>query len=50
MSLDVVGRIWVNGPDARVMIGRTGREVAYVRAEKDAGYVGVVCLERGDGD
>lgn len=45
-----MGSIGVNGPDASNMIGRTGRKMAYVRAEKDAGYVGVMRLERGDGD
>lgn len=50
VSFDVVGRIGVNGPDASHMVGGTGRKVAYVRAEKDAGYVGSMRLERGDRD
>lgn len=50
VSFDVVGRIGVNGPDASVMVGGTGRKVADVRAEKNTGYICCVRLERGDRD
>lgn len=50
ISFNVMGRIGVNRPDASVMVGGTGCKVAYVRAEKNAGYIGGVRLERGDRD
>ena len=50
VALDVVRRGRVDGPDARVVVGGAGRQVADVGAQQDARHVGVVGLEGGDGD
>ena len=40
----------VDAPNARVVVGGTGGEVADVGGEENARYVGGVGLEGGDGD
>lgn len=50
MALDVVWGGGVDGPDSSVVVGGAGGEVADVGADENAGDVGVVGLEGGDGD
>ena len=42
--------VGVDGPDAGVVVGATGAEVADVGGEEDAGDVGVVGFEGGYGN
>lgn len=50
LSFDVVRSIRINSPYSGVVVCGAGRQMAYVRTQKNSSQVGVVRLERGDWD